>query len=188
MACTQPITLYSATRPWRGPFIGLALASRSGLARPIISRSAAFVRSARGVRIPTCNSISCRSRFSYDGSGLREARNSRPSRPDAVKIARLRPGSRARHARSRQRSGSLYEPSRTTGPRMRAAVRLTARSCCPGVRAVPGHGVRPGLSVDCDGRDRWFVRDHARKRLPSLLHVRMGRGMTCTPSSIRTHT
>ena len=71
VASTQPVTLYSAVRPWAKPFIGLRwLALRDGLGATNHFEVGGFIRSRAGVRVPDLQFHFLPLAVSYDGSGL----------------------------------------------------------------------------------------------------------------------
>jgi choline dehydrogenase len=177
VACTQPITLYSATRPWAKPFIGLRwLASRSGLGATNHFEVGGFIRSRAGVRIPDLQFHFLPLAVSYDGSGLARGHGFQahvgPMRSQARGSVRL--ASADMRDKPKIRFNYMSHPG--DWAEMRAAVRLT-REIFAAAAFDPfrGEELQPGASVQSDDAIDGFIRDHAESAFHPSCTCRMGR-------------
>jgi len=176
VACTQPITLYSATRPWARPFVGLRwLVSRSGLGATNHFEVGGFIRSRAGVRIPDLQFHFLPLAVSYDGSSLAREHGFQahvgPMRSKTRGFVRLA----SADMRDKPRIRFNYMSHLDDWAEMRAAVRLT-REIFAAAAFDPyrGEELQPGASVQCDEAIDDFIRDHAESAFHPSCTCRMG--------------
>jgi choline dehydrogenase len=155
-ACTQPISLYSAQKPWNKLRIGLEwLVSNTGIGASSHFEAGAFIRSRPGVEHPDLQYHFLPIAMNYDGSNPHEAHGFQahvgPMRPTAAGRIRLRA------ADPREPPAIRFNYLQTEGDRheMRAAVRLTRelfaqRAFDPylGAELAPGPAVKSDAEID----------------------------------------
>lgn len=175
-ACTQPISLYGATRPWNKLRIGLEwLLLGKGLGATNHFESGAFIRRNDSVRHPDLQYHFLPMAVSYDGRAAADGHGYQ------AHVGPMRPTSRGRVAlRSsdpRQAPSILFNYMATAGDReeMRDAVRITRdilaqRAFAPfrGPELAPGPGVRSDAEIDA------FVRAKAESAYHPSCTCRMG--------------
>jgi len=159
-ACTQPISLYGATRPWNQLRIGLQwLLFGEGLGATNHFESGAFIRRHAGVRHPDLQYHFLPMAVSYDGRAAAEGHGYQahvgPMRPTARGRVALR------GADPRQAPSILFNYMGTAGDReeMRDAVRLTREIFAqPAFDRFRGPELAPGSEVRSDNHIDAFVR------------------------------
>ena len=177
VACRQPITLYSATRWWARPFIGLRwLALRDGLGATNHFEVGGFIRSRAGVQVPDLQFHFLPLAVSYDGSGLARQHGFQahvgPMRSKARGCVRLA----SADMRDKPRIQFNYMSHPDDWTEMRAAVRLTREIfAAPAFDAYRGKELQPGVSAQCDAAIDAFIRDHAESAFHPSCTCRMGR-------------
>jgi choline dehydrogenase len=175
-ACTQPISLYGATRPWNQLRIGLQwLLFGEGLGATNHFESGAFIRRHDGVRHPDLQYHFLPMAVSYDGRAAVEGHGYQ------AHVGPMRPTSRGRvalrSADPRQAPSILFNYMGTDGDRaeMRDAVRLTREILAQpafdrfrGAELAPGTGVRSDADIDA------FVRAKGESAYHPSCSCRMG--------------
>ena len=159
-ACTQPISLYGATRPWNQLRIGLQwLLFGQGLGATNHFESGAFIRRHAGVRHPDLQYHFLPMAVSYDGRAAAEGHGYQahvgPMRPTARGRVALR------GADPRQAPSILFNYMGTAGDReeMRDAVRLTREILAqPAFDRFRGRELAPGPEVRSRADIDAFVR------------------------------
>jgi choline dehydrogenase len=155
-ACTQPITLYGATRPWNQLRIGLQwLLFGKGLGATNHFESGAFIRRNNNVRHPDLQYHFLPMAVSYDGRAAAEGHGFQ------AHVGPMRPTSRGRvalrSADPRQAPSIEFNYMASEGDRqeMRDAVRLTREIFAQpafdrfrGVELAPGPGVLGDADID----------------------------------------
>jgi choline dehydrogenase len=155
-ACTQPITLYGATRPWNQLRIGLQwLLFGKGLGATNHFESGAFIRRNNNVRHPDLQYHFLPMAVSYDGRAAAEGHGFQ------AHVGPMRPTSRGRvalrSADPRQAPSIQFNYMASEGDRqeMRDAVRLTREIFAQpafdrfrGVELAPGPGVLGDADID----------------------------------------
>jgi choline dehydrogenase len=155
-ACTQPITLYGATRPWNQLRIGLQwLLFGEGLGATNHFESGAFIRRNNNVRHPDLQYHFLPMAVSYDGRAAAEGHGFQ------AHVGPMRPTSRGRvalrSADPRQAPSIEFNYMASEGDRqeMRDAVRLTREIFAQpafdrfrGVELAPGPGVLGDADID----------------------------------------
>jgi choline dehydrogenase len=162
-ACTEPISLYAAQRPWNKARIGLEwLLFRRGLGATSHFEAGAFIRSRAGVEHPDLQYHFLPIAVNYDGSNPQKTHGFQahvgPMRPTSVGRVSLR------SADPREPPSILFNYMATEGDRqeMRAAVRLTREIFAQ--RAFDrylGPELAPGAEVASDAEIDAFVRARA---------------------------
>jgi choline dehydrogenase len=162
-ACTRPITLYSAQKPWSKLRIGLEwLVSNTGIGASSHFEAGAFIRSRAGVEHPDLQYHFLPIAVNYDGSSPQRTHGFQahvgPMRPTSVGRIRLR------SADPSAPPSILFNYMGTDGDReeMRAAVRLTRELFAQ--RAFDpylGPELSPGPEVKTDAEIDAFVRARA---------------------------
>ncbi len=159
-ACTQPISLYGATRPWNQLRIGLQwLLFGEGLGATNHFESGAFIRRHQGVRHPDLQYHFLPMAVSYDGRAAAEGHGYQ------AHVGPMRPSARGRVALCgtdpRQAPSILFNYMGTEGDReeMRDAVRLTREILAqPAFDPFRGRELAPGPEVRSDADIDAFVR------------------------------
>ena len=177
-ACTQPISLYAAQRPWNKARIGLEwILLKRGLGATSHFEAGAFIRSRAGVEHPDLQYHFLPIAVNYDGSNPQKTHGFQahvgPMRPTSVGRVSLR------SADPREPPSILFNYMATEGDRqeMRAAVRLTRELFAQ--RAFDpylGPELAPGAEVADRRRDRRLRARQGRERVPSLRHLQDGPG------------
>jgi choline dehydrogenase len=175
-ACTQPISLYGAQKPWNKPFIGLEwLLLRRGIGASSHFEAGAFIRSRAGVEHPDLQYHFLPLAVNYDGSNPQRTHGFQahvgPMRPTSVGRVRLRA------ADPREPPSILFNYMATEGDRqeMRAAVRLTREIFAQ--RAFDpylGPELAPGPAVETDTEIDAFVRARAESAYHACGSCKMG--------------
>jgi choline dehydrogenase len=161
-ACTRPISLYSAQKPWNKLRIGLEwILFKRGLGATSHFEAGAFIRSRPGVEHPDLQYHFLPIAVNYDGSNPQRTHGFQahvgPMRPTSVGRVGLR------SADPREPPSILFNYMATEGDRqeMRAAVRLTRelfaqRAFDPylGPELAPGAGVESDAEIDAFVRAR----------------------------------
>lgn len=161
--CTQPISLYSATRPWNQAWIGaLWLLTRSGPGASSHFEAGGFIRSRAGVEYPDLQFHFLPIAINYDGS------NPARSHGFQAHVGPMRPTSRGRlrlrSADPRDAPSMVfnYMESEQDRREMRDGIRLTreifAQSAFDPYR---GAELAPGPEVQSDAEIDAFVRARA---------------------------
>jgi choline dehydrogenase len=162
-ACTKPISLYDAQKPWNKLFIGLEwLLLRRGIGASSHFEAGAFIRSRAGVEHPDLQYHFLPLAVNYDGSNPQRTPGFQahvgPMRPTSVGRIRLRA------ADPREPPSILFNYMATEGDRqeMRAAVRLTREIFAQrGFDPYLGPELAPGPEVKTDAEIDAFVRARA---------------------------
>ena len=176
VASTQPVTLYSAVRPWAKPFIGLRwLALRNGLGATNHFEVGGFIRSRAGVRVPDLQFHFLPLAVSYDGSGLARQHGFQahvgPMRSKSRGSIRLA----SADMRDKPKIRFNYMSHADDWAEMRAAVRLTREIFSAGAfDPYRGEELQPGAAVQCDDAIDDFIRDHAESAFHASCTCRMG--------------
>jgi len=174
--CTQPITLYSALKPWNQALIGLEwLLRRKGLGATNHFESGGFIRSEPGVRFPNLQYHFLPMAISYDGSSTADTHGFQahvgPMRPDSRGSVTLH--SADPHAPPR----ILFNYMGTERDRreMRDAVKLT-REVMQQEPLAPfrGRELEPGPSVSSDAEIDAWVRKMGESAYHPSCTCRMG--------------
>jgi choline dehydrogenase len=162
-ACTQPISLYAAQRPWNKARIGLEwILLKRGLGATSHFEAGAFIRSRAGVEHPDLQYHFLPIAVNYDGSHPQKTHGFQahvgPMRPTSVGRVSLR------SADPREPPSILFNYMASEGDRqeMRAAVRLTRELFAQ--RAFDpylGPELAPGAEVETDAEIDAFVRARA---------------------------
>jgi choline dehydrogenase len=161
-ACTRPVSLYSAQKPWNKLKIGLEwLLLRRGIGASNQFEAGAFIRSAAGVEHPDLQYHFLPIAINYDGSNPHRGHGFQahvgPMRPTSVGRVQLRSSD------PREPPSILFNYMATEGDRreMRAAVRLTreifsqaAFDPYRGAELAPGPEVRSDAAIDAFVRAR----------------------------------
>jgi choline dehydrogenase len=175
-ACTQPISLYAAQRPWNKLRIGLEwILFKRGLGATSHFEAGAFIRSRAGVEHPDLQYHFLPIAVNYDGTNPQETHGFQahvgPMRPTSVGQVRLR------SADPREPPSILFNYMATEGDRqeMRAAVRLTRELFAQ--RAFDpylGPELAPGPEVETDAEIDAFVRAQAESAYHASCSCKMG--------------
>jgi choline dehydrogenase len=175
-ACTRPISLYGAQKPWSKLRIGLEwILLKRGLGATSHFEAGAFIRSRAGVEHPDLQYHFLPIAVNYDGSNPKETHGFQahvgPMRPTSVGRVRLR------SADPREPPSILFNYMAMEGDRqeMRAAVRLTRELFAQ--RAFDpylGPELAPGPKVDTDAEIDAFVRARAESAYHPSCSCRMG--------------
>jgi choline dehydrogenase len=175
-ACTQPISLYAAQRPWNKLRIGLEwILFKRGLGATSHFEAGAFIRSRAGVEHPDLQYHFLPIAMNYDGTNPQKTHGFQahvgPMRPTSVGQVRLR------SADPRESPSILFNYMATEGDRqeMRAAVRLTREIFAQ--RAFDpylGPELAPGPEVETDAEIDAFVRARAESAYHASGTCKMG--------------
>jgi choline dehydrogenase len=157
-ACTQPISLYAAQRPWNKLRIGLEwILFKRGLGATSHFEAGAFIRSRAGVEHPDLQYHFLPIAMNYDGT------NPQDTHGFQAHVGPMRPTSVGRIALTssdpKKPPSILFNYMATEGDReeMRAAVRLTRELFDP----YRGSELAPGPEVQSDAEIDAFVRAKA---------------------------
>jgi choline dehydrogenase len=160
LACTQPITLYSAMNPFARALIGLRwLLFHDGLGASNHFESCGFIRSRAGIRYPDIEYHFLPMAISYDGTSLATEHGFQahvgPMRSKSrgwVRLASVDP-----RDKPKIRFNYLSHPDDRV--EMRACVRLTRELFAqPAFDAYRGREIQPGKDVQTDAQIDEFVR------------------------------
>jgi choline dehydrogenase len=175
-ACTQPISLYAAQRPWNKLRIGLEwILFKRGLGATSHFEAGAFIRSRAGIEHPDLQYHFLPIAMNYDGTNPQKTHGFQahvgPMRPTSVGQVRLR------SADPREPPSILFNYMATEGDRqeMRAAVRLTREIFAQ--RAFDpylGPELAPGPEVETDAEIDAFVRAKAESAYHASCTCKMG--------------
>ena len=189
-ACTQPISLYGATRPWNQLRIGLQwLLFGEGLGATNHFESGAFIRRHGGVRHPDLQYHFLPMAVSYDGRAAVDGHGYQ------AHVGPMRPTSRGsvglRSADPRQGPSILFNYMGTEGDReeMRDAVRLTREIFAqPAFDRFRGPELAPGPEVRSDAEIDAVVRAKGESAYHPSCSCRMGSdGLAVVDGETRVH-
>jgi len=175
-ACTQPVSVYSATQPWNKPWVGARwLLFKEGPGATSHFEAGGFIRSRAGIEHPNLQYHFLPIAVNYDGS------NPVKGHGFQAHVGPMRPTSRGHvHIRSsdpRQAPAILFNYMGTENDRqeMREAIRLTReifsqRAFDPyrGAELAPGPGVQSDAEIDA------FIRQKAESAYHPCSSCRMG--------------
>jgi choline dehydrogenase len=175
-ACTRPISLYGAQRPWNKLCIGLEwILFKRGLGATSHFEAGAFIRSRAGVEHPDLQYHFLPIAMNYDGTNPQKTHGFQahvgPMRPTSAGQVRLR------STDPREPPSILFNYMATEGDRqeMRAAVRLTREIFAQ--RAFDpylGPELAPGPEVETDAEIDAFVRVKAESAYHASCSCKMG--------------
>jgi choline dehydrogenase len=189
-ACTQPISLYGATRPWNQLRIGLQwLLFGEGLGATNHFESGGFIRRNADVRHPDLQYHFLPIAVSYDGRAAADGHGFQahvgPMRPTSTGRVALR------SADPRQGPSILFNYMATEGDRqeMRDAVRLTREIFAqPAFDPFRGAELAPGPDVQSDADIDAFVRAKGESAYHPACTCAMGSGeMAVVDVAARVH-
>jgi choline dehydrogenase len=176
MACTQPVTLYSHTRPFRKALVGLRwLLTKDGLGASNQFESGGFIRSRAGIRYPNIQYHFLPMAVSYDGSSLAQEHGFQahvgPMRSQSRGWVRL--ASADPNEKPKVFFNYLSQPE--DWEEMRACVRLTREIFAqPAFAPYRGREIQPGAGVQSDEQIDEFVRRHVESAYHPSCSCRMG--------------
>ena len=177
-ACTQPISLYAAQKPWNKLRIGLEwILLKRGLGATSHFEAGAFIRSRAGVEHPDLQYHFLPIAMNYDGSNPQaDPRLPGARRADAPDLGRPRQPALGRPARAALDPVQLHgHRRRSPGDARRGAP--DARDLRPaGVRSLPRPGARAGRRGRDRRRDRRLRARPGRERLSPVRHLQDGPG------------
>jgi choline dehydrogenase len=176
VACREPVTLYSAVRPWRRLLIGLRwLLRHDGLGSSNHFETGGFIRSRPGVRYPDIQFHFLPMAVSYDGSSLAHEHGFQahvgPMRSQSRGWVRLR----SAEPRDPPRIFFNYMSRPEDWAEMRACVRLTREIFAQ--RAFDryrGREIQPGETVLGDAEIDAFIRAKVESAYHPSCSCRMG--------------
>jgi choline dehydrogenase len=176
MACTQPVTLYSQTTPFRKALIGMRwLLTKEGLGASNHFETGGFIRSRAGVRYPNIQYHFLPMAVSYDGSSLAQEHGFQahvgPMRSQSKGWVRL--ASADPDEKPRVFFDYLSQPQ--DWEEMRACVRLTREIFAqPAFAPYRGREIQPGPGVQSDMQIDDFIRSHVESAYHPSCSCRMG--------------
>jgi choline dehydrogenase len=176
MACTQPISLYSAMNPLAKALIGAQwLLFKDGLGATNHFESCGFIRSRAGIRYPDIQFHFLPMAVSYDGSSLANEHGFQahvgPMRSKSRGYVRL--ASRDPRDKPRIRFNYLSHPDDLE--EMRACVRLTREIFQqPAFAPFRGREIAPGANVTTDDAIDEFVRNKVESAYHPSCSCKMG--------------
>jgi choline dehydrogenase len=177
MACTQPVTLYSATTPFRKALIGMRwLLTKDGLGASNHFETGGFIRSRAGVRYPNIQYHFLPMAVSYDGSSLAQEHGFQahvgPMRSQSrgwVRLASADPNEKPKVFFDYLSRAEDWEE-------MRACVRLTREVFAqPAFAPYRGREMQPGPGVQSDAQIDEFIRGHVESAYHPSCSCKMGR-------------
>lgn len=176
VACKEPITLYSAMKPWSKALIGLRwLLARDGLGATNHFETCAFIRSRAGVRIPDIQYHFLPAAIRYDGAAHADRHGFQahvgPMRSKSKGWVRLA----SADARVAPKIFFDYMSHPDDWEEMRACVRLTREIF--GQAAFDryrGEEIQPGADVVTDEEIDAFVRQHVESAYHPSCTAKMG--------------
>ena len=177
MACTQPVTLYSQTTPFRKALIGMRwLLTKDGLGASNHFETGGFIRSRAGVRYPNIQYHFLPMAVSYDGSSLAQEHGFQahvgPMRSQSKGWVRL--ASADPNEKPKVFFDYLSHPE--DWEEMRACVRLTREIFAqPAFAPYRGREIQPGAGVQSDAQIDEFIRSHVESAYHPSCSCRMGR-------------
>jgi choline dehydrogenase len=176
MACTQPVTLYSQTSPFRKTLIGLRwVLTKGGPGASNHFESGGFIRSRAGVRYPNIQYHFLPMAVSYDGSSLAREHGFQahvgPMRSQSRGWVRL--ASADPNEKPKVLFNYLSQPQ--DWEEMRACVRLTREIFAqPAFAPYRGREIQPGAGVQSDEQIDEFIRRHVESAYHPSCSCRMG--------------
>ena len=176
MACTQPVTLYSQTTPFRKALIGMRwLLTKDGLGASNHFETGGFIRSRAGVRYPNIQYHFLPMAVSYDGSSLAQEHGFQahvgPMRSQSKGWVRL--ASADPNEKPKVFFDYLSQPQ--DWEEMRACVRLTREIFAqPAFAPYRGREIQPGPAVENDTQIDDFIRSHVESAYHPSCSCRMG--------------
>jgi choline dehydrogenase len=176
MACTQPITLYSAMSPWCRALIGLRwLIAKDGLGASNHFETGGFIRSRAGIRYPDIQYHFLPMAVSYDGSSLAREHGFQahvgPMRSRSKGWVRL--ASADPLEKPKVYFDYLSQPDDWV--EMRACVRLTREIFAqPAFTPYRGREIQPGAGVQTDEQIDEFIRLSVESAYHPSCSCRMG--------------
>ena len=177
MACREPVSLYSATRPWSKLWIGARwLLTRTGLGATNHFETGGFIRSRAGIRYPDIQFHFLPLAVAYDGStGASEhgfQAHVGPMRTKSRGWVRLR----STNPLEAPRILFNYLSHPDDMAEMRACVRLTREIFSQSAfTRYRGREIQPGEGVQSDAEIDAFVRRHVESAYHPCGTCRMGR-------------
>jgi choline dehydrogenase len=177
VACTRPVTLFSAQNPLAKALIGLRwLLFRNGLGATNHFESCGFIRSRAGVKYPDIQYHFLPLAVSYDGRALATEHGFQahvgPMRSKSRGFVRLRSADPAEKPQIRFN----YMSHEDDWVEMRACVRLTREIFAqPAFDAYRGREIAPGADVTSDAAIDAFIRRKAESAYHPSCTCRMGR-------------
>lgn len=176
MACTEPITLYAAMRPWRKALIGLRwLIAKDGIGASNQFETGGFIRSRAGIRYPNIQYHFLPLAVSYDGSSLASEHGFQahvgPMRSQSKGWVRLASADPNEKPKVFFNYLSLPEDREE----MRACVRLTREIFAqPAFAPYRGREMQPGPGVQTDEQIDEFIRRHVESAYHPSCSCKMG--------------
>ncbi len=175
--CREPVTLYSATRPWSKAAIGARwLLTHDGLGATNHFESCGFIRSRVGIRYPDIQYHFLPLAVTYDGKSLAKGHGFQahvgPMRSKSRGWVRLASADPA--AKPRIRFNYMSHPE--DWEEMRACVRLTREIFAqPAFDRWRGREIQPGADVQTDAQIDAFIRAKVESAYHPSGTCRMGR-------------
>ncbi|WP_440997191.1 choline dehydrogenase [Arhodomonas sp. SL1] len=174
--CTQPITLYSALKPWNQALIGLQWLTRgSGLGATNHFESGGFIRSEAGVKFPNLQYHFLPMAISYDGSATADSHGFQ------AHVGPMRPGSRGHVSlagadpRQPPRIRFNYMSTERDRREMRDGIRLTREIIAQApMDPYRGRELAPGEHVQSDAEIDAWVRANGESAYHPCGTCRMG--------------
>jgi choline dehydrogenase len=176
MACTQPITLYSAMNPIAKALIGMRWTLfKSGLGPTNHFETCGFIRSRAGIRYPDIQYHFLPMAVSYDGSSLAKEHGFQahvgPMRSKSRGWVRLA----SADARDKPRILFNYLSHPDDLEEMRACVRLTRELFAqPAFKPYAGREIAPGADVTSDDAIDEFIRQKVESAYHPSCSCKMG--------------
>jgi len=176
MACTQPITLYSAMNPIAKALIGMRWTLfKSGLGATNHFETCGFIRSRAGIRYPDIQYHFLPMAVSYDGSSLAKEHGFQahvgPMRSKSRGWVRLA----SADARDKPRILFNYLSHPDDLEEMRACVRLTRELFAqPAFKPYAGREIAPGADVTSDDAIDEFIRQKVESAYHPSCSCKMG--------------
>jgi choline dehydrogenase len=176
MACTQPITLYSAMNPIAKALIGMRWTLfKSGLGATNHFETCGFIRSRAGIRYPDIQYHFLPMAVSYDGSSLAKEHGFQahvgPMRSKSRGWVRLA----SADARDKPRILFNYLSHPDDREEMRACVRLTRELFAqPAFKPFAGREIAPGADVTTDDAIDEFIRQKVESAYHPSCSCKMG--------------
>jgi choline dehydrogenase len=178
VACTRPVSLYSALNPWSKALIGARwLLFKNGLGATNHFETGGFIRSAAGIAYPDIQFHFLPMAVAYDGKSLAREHGFQahvgPMRSKSRGSVRLR-SSEAREAPAIRFNYMSHEDDWIE---MRACVRLTREIFSQqAFDAYRGREIQPGAGVQTDEAIDAFIRDKVESAYHPSCTCRMGAG------------
>ncbi|MFB4204523.1 Oxygen-dependent choline dehydrogenase [wastewater metagenome] len=175
-ACTRPITLYSALKPWNQALIGLEWLTRhTGLGATNHFESGGFIRSEAGVKYPNLQYHFLPMAISYDGSATADSHGFQahvgPMRPESRGSVRLA----SADPREAPRIRFNYMATERDRREMRDGIRLTREIMAQSpLQPYRGRELGPGDDVHTDAEIDAWVRQNGESAYHPSGTCRMG--------------